>query len=109
VNGFFAAIGSHYPIQFVKPLSTAYGAAALSEMQSVFSNMATNDPADISVIDVSQVSSNIFSGGVLGGGDGSVHYNLDTHKWFATQAIGTCLVQANCGTPITVLPSSAPN
>jgi hypothetical protein len=109
VSGFFAAIGSHYPIQFVKPLSTAYGATALSEMQSVFSNMAANDPTDLSVIDVSQVSSTIFSGGVLGGGDGSVHYNLDTHKWFATQAIGTCLVHGNCGTRIALLPASAPN
>jgi hypothetical protein len=108
-NGLFAAVGTRYPVQFVKPLSTAYGATVLSQMQTVFANLAATDPAHLSVIDVSQVSSTIFSGGVLGGGDGAVHYNLDTHQWFAQQAIGTCLQQANCGVRITSLPSSPPN
>jgi hypothetical protein len=109
INGFYAAVGTPYPVQFVKPLSTAYGATALSQMQTVFANLAAGNPANMSVIDVSQVSSTIFSGGVLGGGDGSVHYNLDTHRWFARQAIGVCLQQASCGTRITALPGSVPN
>jgi len=61
------------------------------------------------VIDVSQVSPNIFSGGVFGGGDGSVHYTNDTQIWFAHQAIATCLLQANCGVKFTTLPGTAPN
>jgi len=109
VSGLYGTTGIHFPIQFVKPLSTAYGATPLSQMQAVFANLATNDPTDISVIDISQVSSTIFSGGIFGGGDGSVHYNIDTHNWFAHQAIGTCLLQAKCGIKITALPAAAPN
>ena len=78
-------------------------------MQSVFANLVANDPTDLSVIDVSQVSPNIFSGGVFGGGDGSVHYTNDTQIWFAHQAIATCLLQANCGVKFTTLPGTAPN
>jgi hypothetical protein len=51
----------------------------------------------------------VFSGGVYGGGDGSVHYNLDTQEWFGMQAVGACITQGNCGTPISSLPASAPN
>jgi len=109
ISGFYGATGIHFPIQFVKPLSTAYGTTPLSEMQTVFSNLIANDPTDLSQIDVSTVSSNIFSGGIFGGGDGSIHYNFDTHNWFAKQAIGTCLLQANCGVRITSLPGTAPN
>jgi len=108
-NAFYSSIGSHFPVQLVKPLSTAYGATPLSEMQTVFANMVANDPTDFSIIDVSQVSSTIFTGGVLGGGDGSVHYNLDTHEWFARQAIGACLTLSNCGPRITTLPSTPTN
>ncbi|WP_263374515.1 tectonin domain-containing protein [Granulicella aggregans] len=109
MGGFYSALGSHFPIQFAKPLSTAYGSSALTQMQSVFANLASGDPSDYSVIDVSQTSSTIFSGGVLGGGDGLVHYNLDTQQWFAAQAIGSCVQQANCGTRIAALPTAAPN
>jgi hypothetical protein len=109
VNNFYTAVGSHFPIVFIKPLSTAYGTTALSEMQQVFANLASNDPTDISVLDISTVSSTIFSGGVLGGGDGSVHYNLDTHLWFANQAIGICLTTNQCGSRLTSVPATAPN
>jgi hypothetical protein len=106
---FYTAVGANFPIQIVKPLSLAYGATPLAQMQTVFANFAAANPAAVSLLDVSQISSTIFSGGVLGGGDGSVHYNLDTHEWFATQAIGACLTQGSCGTRITALPASAPN
>jgi hypothetical protein len=109
ISGFYAATGIHFPIQFVRPLSTNYGTTQLSQMQTVFANLVANDPADLSVIDVSQVSPNIFSGGIFGGGDGSVHYSNDTQIWFAHQAIATCLLQANCGVKIPVLPGTAPN
>jgi hypothetical protein len=109
MGGFFSAVGGHYPIQFVKPLSTAYGGNVLSQMQGVFAGLASGDPADFSVLDVSQTGSPIFSGGVLGGGDGAVHYNLDTQQWFATQAIGSCLQRASCGARIATLPANAPN
>jgi hypothetical protein len=109
VAGFESTLGTAFPIQFVKPLSTAYGASALAQMQTVFANLAATDPAHLSVIDASQVSSTIFSGGVLGGGDGSIHYNLDTHRWFANQSMAPCVVQDSCGTRITALPAAAPN
>jgi len=109
VNGFYTAVGSHFPIQFIKPLSTAYGTTKLSEMQTVFSNLVASDPTDLSILDVSTVSSTIFSGGVLGGGDGSVHYNLDTHLWFANQATGVCLTTDQCGSLLTSVPATAPN
>ena len=78
-------------------------------MQTVFANLVTADPSDYSELDISQVSNTIFSGGVLGGGDGSVHYNLDTHQWFATQAIGACLVRAQCGPRINAVPATPTN
>ena len=109
ISGFYGATGINFPIQFVKPLSLTDGPTVLSEMQSVFDNLVANDPTDLSVIDVSQVSPNIFSGGVFGGGDGSVHYTNDTQIWFAHQAIATCLLQANCGVKFTTLPGTAPN
>jgi len=104
-----SAIGSTFPIQFAKPLSTYYGASVLAQMQTVFANYGAQDPDNRSVLDVSQVSSAVFSGGVYGGGDGSVHYNLDTQEWFGMQAVGACITQGNCGTPISSLPASAPN
>jgi hypothetical protein len=108
-SGFYAATGINFPIQLVRPLSTFYGAIPLTEMQTVFANLVANDPTDFSLIDISTVSSTIYSGGIFGGGDGSVHYNFDTHNWFAHQAIGTCLLQANCGVRIPSVPASAPN
>ena len=104
VSGFNSTLGVKLPVQFVKPLSTAYSASLLAQMQAVFSNLAASDPANLSVIDVSQVSSAIFSGGVLGGGDGAVHYNLDTQQWFGTQSMAPCLVRAQCGVRLTTLP-----
>ncbi len=106
VSGFNSTLGVRLPIQFVKPLSTAYSPNTLAQMQAVFGNLAASDPASLSVIDVSQVSSTIFGGGVLGGGDGSVHYNLDTQQWFGTQAMAPCLVQAICGVRLTSLPGA---
>ncbi len=111
-NGFYDAAGAHFPIQFVKPLSTVAAFQGYTPaMQNVFSNMVAAAPSDYSIIDVSTVSSSIFSGGSLGGGDGTIHYNLDTHKWFAAQAINTCLVNGKCGTRILpgTLPGTAPN
>ena len=109
VSTFNSTFGTQFPIQFVKPLSQSYSAATLNTMQSVFANLAATDSTDLSVIDVSQVSSTIFSGGILGGGDGAVHYNLDTHQWFATQAMSPCLRLGNCGIRITALPAALPN
>jgi len=109
VNGFNAALGTRFPIQFVKPLSAAYGASTLTQMQKVFADLVATDTANLSVIDVSQVLTSIYSGGILGGGDGSVHYNLDTHGWFASKAMAPCLISGNCGTRITSLPGAAPN
>ena len=108
-SAFAATIGSTFPIQFVKPLSVAYGATPLAEMQTVFANLTAADPVNRSILDVSQVSSTIFSGGVYGGGDGSVHYNLDTQQWFGAQAVAACIAQGNCGTRVTSLPAAAPN
>jgi hypothetical protein len=108
-SAFYSALGINFPVQLVRPLSTNYGTTQLAEMQTVFANIVTNDPTDFSVIDISTVSPNIFSGGVFGGGDGSVHYTNDTQIWFAHQAIAPCLLQANCGTKITTLPSTPPN
>ena len=108
-NAFSTAVGSSFPVQLVKPLSQAYTPAVLATMQSVFANLAAANPATMSIIDVSQVSPTIFSGGVLGGGDGAIHYNLDTHEWFAVQAIGACVTLGNCGTRIPALPASPPN
>jgi hypothetical protein len=109
VSGFNSTLGTAFPIEFVKPLSQAYSASTLSTMQSVFANLAATDTTHLSVIDVSQASSTIFSGGVLGGGDGAIHYNLDTHQWFANQAISPCLRFGSCGTRITTLPAATPN
>jgi hypothetical protein len=108
-SGFTSALGTNFPIQLVRPLSTNYGTTQLAQMQTVFANLAANDPIDFSIIDVSTVSPNIFSGGVFGGGDGAVHYTNDTQIWFAHQSIATCLLNANCGTRITSLPASPPN
>lgn len=108
-QGFFSAEGNHFPVQMVQPLSTYYSVSVLRTMQSVFANLVKADASDFSIIDVSRVSSTIFGGGVLGGGDGSVHYNLDTQRWFAEQAIGVCLVQGNCGPRITALPTVPTN
>jgi hypothetical protein len=108
-SGLSSAIGTSFPVQLVRPLSTAYGTTQLAQMQTVFYNLVANDPTDFSLIDISTVSPNIFSGGIFGGGDGSIHYNFDTHNWFAHQAIGLCLLNANCGTRITTLPASPPN
>ncbi len=108
-QGLYSAIGAHFPIQIVKPLAPYYSTRVLSEMQAVFAKMANDDPGDFSILDVSKVSQEIFQGGVLGGGDGTVHYNLDTHRWFAEQAIRLCLVNARCGVSITALPAAAPN
>ena len=108
-GSFDTAIGSSFPIQFTKPLSTYYDATTLAQMQTVFANYAAQNPDNRSILDVSQVSGAIFSGGVYGGGDGSVHYNLDTQEWFGTQAVAACISQGNCGTPISSLPTTAPN
>ncbi|WP_442783308.1 tectonin domain-containing protein [Collimonas fungivorans] len=114
-KGFYDAVGAHFPIQIVKPLSTAAVFNGYTPtMQKVFSDLMAAAPSDYSIIDASTtvVSPNsIYTGGSLGGGDGSVHYNLDTHKWFAAQAINTCLVNGKCGTRIlsTILPGTAPN
>jgi hypothetical protein len=108
-GSFNQAIGSTFPIQFVKPLSTYYSAATLAQMQAVFANYTAKDPVNRSILDVSQVSTTIFSGGVYGGGDGAVHYNLDTQEWFGTQAVAACIVQGNCGQRMTSLPAKAPN
>jgi hypothetical protein len=59
--------------------------------------------------DVSQVSTTIFSGGVYGGGDGAVHYNLETQEWFGAQAVAPCIAQGSCGPRITSLPANAPD
>jgi hypothetical protein len=107
-GSFTAAIGSTFPIQFTKPLSTYYSATTLAQMQTVFANYSAQDPDNRSILDVSQVSSTIFSGGVYGGGDGSVHYNLDTQEWFGAQAVAACIAQGNCGTPVSSLPATAP-
>jgi hypothetical protein len=109
VSRFNAAIGTPIQMQFTKPLSVAYSVPVLTQMQGVFSDLAATDPSHLSVIDVSQVSSSIFSGGALGGGDGAVHYNLDTHRWFANQSMNACLFGGNCGTRVTSLPATAPN
>jgi hypothetical protein len=108
-GSFNSAIGSTFAIQFVKPLSTYYSAAVLAQMQTVFANYTAQDTVNRSILDVSQVSSTIFSGGVYGGGDGGVHYNLDTQQWFGTQAVAACIAQGNCGRRITSLPATAPN
>jgi hypothetical protein len=108
-KSFYAAVGTRYPIQITKPLAPYYSASVLKQMQKVFNDLAADDPDHISIIDVSRVSKAIFKDGVLGGGDGSVHYNLDTQQWFAKQAIGLCLENGTCGTRITTLPPSAPN
>jgi len=109
VSRFNAAIGTPIQMQFTKPLSVAYSVPVLTQMQGVFSDLAATDPSHLSVIDVSQVSSSIFSGGALGGGDGAVHYNLDTHRWFANQSMSACLFGGSCGTRVTALPATAPN
>ena len=109
VSSFNSTLGTAFPIEFVKPLSQAYSASTLSTMQSAFASLAATDATHLSVIDVSQVSSSIFSGGVLGGGDGAIHYNLDTHQWFANQAMLPCLRFGSCGTRITTLPAATPN
>ena len=106
---FNQAIGSTFPIQFTKPLSTYDGTAQLAQMQAVFANYTAQDPVNRSILDVSQVSTSIFSGGVYGGGDGAVHYNLDTQEWFGTQAVAACIAQGNCGPRITSLPPGAPD
>jgi hypothetical protein len=108
-GSFTQAIGSTFPIQFAKPLSTYYSAATLAQMQAVFANYTAQDPVNRSILDVSQVSPTIFGGGVYGGGDGAVHYNLDTQEWFGTQAVAACIAQGNCGPRITSLPAQAPN
>jgi hypothetical protein len=108
-GSFDSAIGSSFPIQLIKPLSTFYSVAALAQMQTVFANFAAQDPVNRSIIDISQVSATIFSGGVYGGGDGSVHYNLDTQEWFGAQAVAACIATGNCGTRISSLPTTAPN
>lgn len=108
-GGFAAAIGSSFPIQFTKPLSPYYSTAVLGEMQNVFANLTAADPVNRSIIDISLFSTTIFSGGVYGGGDGAVHYNLDTQAWFGAQAVGACISQGNCGPRITSLPAAAPD
>ena len=127
-SSFFAAVGSTFPVLIVKPLSTAYdnvtnavapyNPAALASMQKVFGGFVDANPRIFSFADASQSpdwngqppSFGIFQGGTLGGGDGSVHYNLDTQKWFGEQALASCLGQArSCGPRITDLPRRLPN
>ncbi|MFM0063967.1 hypothetical protein [Paraburkholderia aspalathi] len=127
-SSFFAAVGSTFPVLIVKPLSTAYdnvtnavapyNPAALASMQKVFGGFVDANPRIFSFADASQSPDwngqppgfGIFQGGTLGGGDGSVHYNLDTQKWFGEQALASCLGQArSCGPRITDLPRRLPN
>ncbi|MCP2089337.1 UNVERIFIED_ORG: hypothetical protein J2Y81_005424 [Paraburkholderia sediminicola] len=127
-SSFFAAVGSTFPVLIVKPLSTAYdnvtnavapyNAAALASMQKVFGGFVDANPRIFSFADASQSPDwngqppgfGIFQGGTLGGGDGSVHYNLDTQKWFGEQALAACLGHArSCGPRITDLPRRLPN
>ncbi|MCX4137206.1 hypothetical protein M0D68_03375 [Paraburkholderia sp. SEWSISQ10-3 4] len=127
-SSFFAAVGSTFPVLIVKPLSTAYdnvtnavapyNPAALASMQKVFGGFVDANPRIFSFADASQSPDwngqppgfGIFQGGTLGGGDGSVHYNLDTQKWFGEQALAACLGHArSCGPRITDLPRRTPN
>ncbi|MFM0288205.1 hypothetical protein [Paraburkholderia megapolitana] len=127
-SSFFASVGSAFPVMIVKPLSTAYdnvtngvapyNPAALASMQKVFGGFVDADARVFSFVDASQSPDwngqgpgfGIFQGGSLGGGDGSVHYNLDTQKWFGEQAIAACLGSArSCGPRIAALPRRLPN
>jgi hypothetical protein len=127
-SSFFAAVGSTFPVLIVKPLSTAYdnvtnavapyNPAALASMQKVFGGFVDANPRVFSFVDASQSPDwngqppgfGIFQGGALGGGDGSVHYNLDTQKWFGEQALASCLGHSRlCGPRITDLPRRLPN
>jgi hypothetical protein len=128
-SSFFGAIGSKFPVMIVKPLSAAYDnaaanaiapydPAALEDMQKVFEGFIAADPSTFSFIDASAspdwngqpASFGIFWGGSLGGGDGSVHYNLDTQKWFGEQALVQCLgALKQCGPRVTALPKLPPN
>jgi hypothetical protein len=87
-------------------------------MQKVFGGFVDANPRVFSFVDASQSPDwngqppgfGIFQGGTLGGGDGSVHYNLDTQKWFGEQALASCLGHSRfCGPRITDLPRRLPN
>lgn len=127
-SGFFAAVGSKFPVMIVKPLSVAYDnvsnavapyePASLASMQKVFGGFIGADPGTFSFVDASQSPDwngqppgfGIFQGGSLGGGDGSVHYNLDTQKWFGDQALASCLGTSHlCGPRISALPKLPPD
>ncbi|WP_133646899.1 hypothetical protein [Paraburkholderia flava] len=127
-SSFFAAVGTKFPVMIVKPLSTAYdnvsGAVApynpnaLASMQKVFEGFVDADPRTFSFADASKSPDwngqgpgfGIFQGGALGGGDGSVHYNLDTQKWFGDQALASCLGNSRyCGPRVSALPWWLPN
>jgi hypothetical protein len=127
-SSFFGTVGSEFPVMFVKPLSVAfdnvtnavapYDPASLASMQKVFGGFIEADPRTFSFVDASQSPDwngrppdfGIFQGGQLGGGDGSVHYNLDTQKWFGNQALASCLGRSQlCGPRITALSKLPPN
>jgi hypothetical protein len=127
-SGFFGAVGSKFPVMIVKPLSVAfdnvanavapYDPAAHASMQKVFGGFIEADPRTFSFVDASQSPDwngqppdfGIFKGGSLGGGDGSVHYNLDTQKWFGDQALASCLGSSQrCGPRISALPKLPPD
>jgi hypothetical protein len=127
-SSFFAAVGSTFPVMIVKPLSVAYdnvtngiapyNPAALESMQKVFGGFIEANSRVFSFVDASKSPDwngqppgfGIFDGGTLGGGDGSVHYNLDTQKWFGEQALAACLGQSRvCGPRIDNLPRQLPN